>query len=155
VEFDGATFVPAPGVTYNAFRDLFYGHAAPAAAPPVTAMPSLRELKEAYSDKAPLDRRETGRLNARLALVERDCQDWYAEATKVSVAGTEIGDLIRSQIPTSADSAAHATAGSARAVKEQVRRMKEERAGAAACEPSSDPYPLNVEKELRGGGVST
>lgn len=66
-------------------------------------MPSLRELKEAYSDKATLDRRATGRLNARLALVERDCQDWYAEATKVFVAGTEIGDLIRSQIPTSAD----------------------------------------------------
>jgi hypothetical protein len=91
-------------VTYNAFRDLFYGHAAdPAATPPVTAMSSLRELKELYSDKATLDRRETGRLNARLALVERDCHDWYAEATKVFVAGTEIGDLIRSQIPTSAD----------------------------------------------------
>jgi hypothetical protein len=62
-------------------------------------MPSLREL----NDQATIDRRETSRLNARLVLVERDCQDWYAEATKVLVAGTEIGDLIRSQIPTSAD----------------------------------------------------
>ncbi|HEV7401467.1 MAG TPA: hypothetical protein VGO11_01020 [Chthoniobacteraceae bacterium] len=104
LEFDGAAFEPAPGVTYDAFRDLFHGHAAdPSATPPVAAMPSLRELKEAYSDKATLDRRETGRLNARLGLVERDCQDWYAEATKVFVAGTEIGDLIRSEVPTSDD----------------------------------------------------
>ena len=43
----------------------------------------------------------TDRLNARLGIVERDCQDWYAEATKVFVAGTEIGDLIRSDVPTS------------------------------------------------------
>jgi hypothetical protein len=101
LEFGGSAFVPAPGVTYDAFRDLFYGHPAnPAATPPVTEMPSLRQLKEDYSDKATIARRETGRLNARLAIVERDCQDWYAEATKVFVAGTEIGDLIRAQVPT-------------------------------------------------------
>ena len=45
----------------------------------------------------------TGHLNARLSIVERDCQDWYAEATKVFVEGTEIGDLIRSQVPTNGD----------------------------------------------------
>ncbi len=67
----------------------------------MTALPSLRELKETHSDKSTIDRRETGRLNAKLATVQRDCQDWYAEATKVFVAGTEIGDLIRSQVPTS------------------------------------------------------
>jgi hypothetical protein len=60
-------------------------------------------LKEAYSDKSTVDRRETGRLNAKLSTVERDCQDWYAEATKVFAAGTEIGDLIRSEIPTTSD----------------------------------------------------
>lgn len=104
LEFGGAAFTPAPGVTYAAFRELFYGHPAdPAAVPPVLAMASLRELKEAYSDKSTVDRRETGRLNAKLSTVERDCQDWYAEATKVFAAGTEIGDLIRSEIPTTSD----------------------------------------------------
>ena len=68
--------------------------------PPVTALASLRELKEDYSDKATIARRETGRLNARLGIVERDCQDCYDEATKVFVEGTEIGDLIRRQVPT-------------------------------------------------------
>lgn len=104
LEFGGAAFQPGPGLTYDGFRELFYGHAAnPGATPPVLAMPSLRELKEAYSDKSTTDRRETGRLNAKLATVERDCQDWYAEATKVFVAGTEIGDLIRAEVPTSSD----------------------------------------------------
>ena len=36
-------------------------------------------------------------------MVETDCQDWYAEAIKIFVEGTEIGDLIRSQVPTSSD----------------------------------------------------
>ena len=71
--------------------------------PPVTALASLRELKEDYSDKATIARRETGRLDARLGIVERDCQDCYAEATKVFVEGTEIGDLIRIQVPTTGD----------------------------------------------------
>ncbi len=102
LEFGGAALVPGPGLTYAGFRELFYGRAAdPAATPPVTALPSLRELKESYSDKQTIDRREAGRLNGKLATVERDCQDWYAEATKIFVAGTEIGDLIRSQVPTS------------------------------------------------------
>jgi hypothetical protein len=104
LEFGGAAFVPAPGVTYDAFRELFYGRAADAGAtPPVTALDSLRELKDAYSDASTIDRRETGRLNARLGIVERDCVDWYAEATKVFVEGTEIGDLIRSEVPVSSD----------------------------------------------------
>ena len=91
-------------MTCEGFRDLFYGHPAdPAATPHVTLMVSLRELKENFSDKATIDRRETGRLNAKLTSVQRDCQDWYAEATKVFVAGTEIGDLIRAEVPTSAD----------------------------------------------------
>ena len=102
LEFGGAAFVPAAELTYAGFRELFYGRAAdPVAVPPVTALPSLHELKEAYSDKSTIDRRETGRLNAKLSTVQRDCQDWYAEATKVFVAGTEIGDLIRSEVPTS------------------------------------------------------
>lgn len=104
LEFGGAAFIPAPGVTYAGFRELFYGRAAnPGATPPVTALPSLRELKDEYSDASTVDRREGGRLNARLMLVERDCVDWYAEATKVFVAGTEIGDLIRAEVPVSSD----------------------------------------------------
>lgn len=104
LEFGGAAFVPAPGLTYEGFRELFTGRTAdPGATPPVTALPSLRELKETYSDKQTIDRRETGRLNARLGSVERDCQDWYAEATKIFVEGTEIGDLIRAEVPTSSD----------------------------------------------------
>lgn len=102
LEFGGAAFVPSPGVTYEGFRELFAGRAAdPGATPPVTALPSLRELKEAYSDKQTIDRREAGRLNAKLSTVQRDCQDWYAEATKVFVAGSEIGDLIRAEVPSS------------------------------------------------------
>jgi hypothetical protein len=104
LEFDGAALSAGPGVTYDGFRLLFHGRAADnTVTPPITAIPSLRELKELYSDKATLDRRETGRLNARLGALERDCQDWYAEATKIFVAGTEIGDLIRSEVPTSDD----------------------------------------------------
>lgn len=104
LEFGGAAFSPGPGMTYQGFRDLFYGRAAdPGAAPPVTALASLRELKEEYSDKATVARREMGRFNKRLALIERDCVDWYAEATKVFVAGSEIGDLIRAEIPVSSD----------------------------------------------------
>ncbi|MFN0077237.1 MAG: hypothetical protein ACKVY0_12270 [Prosthecobacter sp.] len=102
LEFGGAAFAPGPGMMNEGFRELFYGRAAdPAATPPVTALPSLRELKETHSDKSTIDRRDAGRLNARQATVQRDCQDWYAEATKVFVAGTEIGDLIRSEVPTS------------------------------------------------------
>jgi hypothetical protein len=102
LEFGGEAFVPAPGLTYAGFRELFSGRAAdPAATPPVTALPSLRVLKEAYSDNSTIARRERGRLNVKLSTVERDCQDWYAEATKVFVAGTEIGDLIRAEVPTS------------------------------------------------------
>ena len=104
LEFGGAAFAPGPGLAYAAFRELFYGRAAaPGATPPVTALPALRELKEEYSDTSTVDRRETGRLNARLVMVERDAQDWYAEATRVFVAGTVNGDLIRSQVPTTAD----------------------------------------------------
>jgi hypothetical protein len=92
LEFGGAALGVGAGVTYDGFRGLFHGRAAnPTATPPVTAMPSLREPKEAYSDQATLDRRETGRLNAPLGTIQRDCQDWYAEATKVFVAGSEIG----------------------------------------------------------------
>lgn len=101
LEFGGAAFAPSPGVTYDSFRELFYGRDAdPAAVPPVTELPSLRKLKEAYSDKQTLDRREAGRLNAKLFTVQRDCQDWYAEATKVFPESTEIGVLIRTQVPT-------------------------------------------------------
>lgn len=104
LEFGGAAFVPGPGYTYEGLRALFYGRTAnPAATPPVLALASLRELKETYADKSTVARRELGRLNARLATVERDCVDWYAEATKVFPADTEIGDLIRAEVPTGAD----------------------------------------------------
>lgn len=104
LEFGGAAFVPGPGLDYESFRQLFHGHPGdPSATPPVPALPTLRDLKEAYSDLSTIDRREAGRLNAKLMTVERDCQDWYAEATKLFVAGTEIGDLIRSQVPTTTD----------------------------------------------------
>jgi hypothetical protein len=46
---------------------------------------------------------ETGTRPANSRTRERDCPDWYAEATKVFVEGTEIGDLIRSEVPTSSD----------------------------------------------------
>ena len=104
LEFGAAAFVPGPGLGYESFRHLFHGRAAdPNANPPVEALPTLRDLKEEYSDLSTIDRRETGRVNALLMRVERDCQDWYAEATKLFVAGTEIGDLIRSQVPTTTD----------------------------------------------------
>jgi hypothetical protein len=106
VEFGGAAFAPAPGndMTYDSFNALFIGRAAnPNATPPVTALPSLRTLKRAQSDAATIQRREAGRLGKRLALIEKDCQDWYAEATKYFPEGTEIGDLIRGQVPTTSD----------------------------------------------------
>jgi hypothetical protein len=92
------------GETFDAFKVLFYGRAAnPGATPPVTAIVSLRDLKKAQSDAATIDRREAGRVNKLLALIEKDCQDWYAEATRFFSAGTEIGDLIRSEVPTTSD----------------------------------------------------
>jgi hypothetical protein len=106
LEFGGAAFAPAPGpeMSFESFRALFYGRAAdPAATPPVTAIPSLRDLKKLQSDKATIDRREAGRVNKRLALIQKDCQDWYAEATRFFPEGTEIGDLIRSEVPTTTD----------------------------------------------------
>lgn len=104
LEFGGAAFVPGPGLDYETFRRLFHGDPGdPNATPPVPALPTLRDLKEEYSDLSTIDRRETGRVNALLMRVERDCQDWYAEATKLFVEGTEIGDLIRSQVPTTTD----------------------------------------------------
>jgi hypothetical protein len=106
LEFGGAAFAPAPGndMTFDAFNALFIGRTAdPDATPPVTALPSLRQLKRAQSDAATVHRREAGRLGKRLALIEKDCQDWYAEAAKYFPEGTEIGDLIRSEIPTTTD----------------------------------------------------
>jgi hypothetical protein len=61
---------------------------------------SLRVLKQALSDAVTIERREVGRLNVLLTRAERDAVDWYAEATNVFPAGTETGDLIRSDIPT-------------------------------------------------------
>ncbi len=106
LEFGGAAFAPAPGndMTYDSFNALFVGRAAnPNATPPVTALPSLRTLKRGQSDAATVQRREAGRVGKRLALIEKDCQDWYAEATRYFPVGTEIGDLIRGEIPTTSD----------------------------------------------------
>lgn len=91
----GPDFTPAPGITFAVFQRQFFGDAA--ATPPV---PSLRDLKQALSDAVTIERRETGRLNVLLNRVNRETVDWYAEATAVFPAGTETGDLIRSDIPT-------------------------------------------------------
>jgi hypothetical protein len=56
-------------------------------------------VREAFADQSTLARREQGRLNGRLTKVERDGVDWYAGATKVFAADTEIGDLIRAEVP--------------------------------------------------------
>jgi hypothetical protein len=92
----GENFAPAPGITYDGFKALLFGDAA--ATPPSS---SLRTLKQALSDAATVARRETGRLSVLLNRVETDAQQWYAEATSVFKAGTEIGDLIRSGISSS------------------------------------------------------
>ncbi len=92
----GENFAPAPGVTYDGFKTLLFGN--DAADPKI---PSLRALKQALSDAATVARRETGRLSVLLNRVENDAQQWYAEATSVFKAGTEIGDLIRSGIQSS------------------------------------------------------
>lgn len=106
LEFDGDSFAPAPGVdmTFSSFKALLHGRAAnPGATPPVTEIKSLRDLKKAQSDAATIQKRENGRVNRRMALIQKDCQDWYAEAAKFFPAGTEFGDLIRSEIPTTSD----------------------------------------------------
>lgn len=104
LEFGGTAFTPVPGVTYEGFRTLYYGKPEDTTVTPhVAAIPSLRELKEEYSDKATTDRKTLGRVNAILQRVEKDVQDWYAEATKAFVAGTEIGDLLRARVPTTTD----------------------------------------------------
>jgi hypothetical protein len=42
LEFDGTAFIPAPGVTYAGFRELFYGHPVDdTVTPPIPAVPSL------------------------------------------------------------------------------------------------------------------
>jgi len=92
----GENFAPAPGVTYDGFKKLLFGDEQ---ADP--KLPSLRALKQALSDAATVARRETGRLSVLLNRVETDAQQWYAEATSVFKAGTEIGDLIRSGIQSS------------------------------------------------------
>jgi hypothetical protein len=92
----GENFAPAPGITYDGFKNLFFGDEQ--ADPKV---PSLRALKQALSDAATVARREAGRLSVLLNRVENDAQQWYAEATSVFKAGSEIGDLIRSGISSS------------------------------------------------------
>ena len=88
-------FTPAPGITFVGFQGLFFGDEAT-----TPKSPSLRALKQALSDAVTVERREVGRLNVLLTSVERDSVDWYSEATSVFPAGTETGDLIRADIPT-------------------------------------------------------
>lgn len=95
-EFGGSAFIPAPGITYGAFEALLVGDTA--ASPEIF---SLRKLKQALSDAVTVERSKVARLNVLLTRVERDVQDWYAEATSVFIEGTEIGDLVRT-LPTTA-----------------------------------------------------
>ncbi len=90
----GPNFLPAPQVTFDSFKALLFGDTT------VTPnLPSLRQLKQALSDAATVERKKVGALSVLLARVETDAQDWYAEATSVFAEGTEIGNLIRT-IPT-------------------------------------------------------
>lgn len=100
IEFDGNAFSPAPDITFDAFSALFFGKPAKNGA---AAVPSLRDLKQAVSDAGTIERREVGRLNSLLTRTEGDCQHWYAEATSAFASGTEIGDLVRSEVPTTTD----------------------------------------------------
>lgn len=88
-------FTPAPGITFAGFQALFFGDETT-----TPKAPSLRALKQGLSDAVTVERREVGRLNVLLTSAERDAVDWYAEATSVFATGTEIGDLIRADIPT-------------------------------------------------------
>ncbi len=47
-------------------------------------------------------------MNTQGAQLEQDCVDWYGEATRVFLAGTSNGDMIRGTIPTTASSPAAA-----------------------------------------------
>lgn len=104
-EFGGAGFLPVPAmggqpaVTFESFRALLFGAPAAGGTPAVS---SLRDFKQALSDAATVERRAVGRLNVLLNRAEKDAQDWYAEATSVFPANTEVGDLVRG-IPTTAD----------------------------------------------------
>lgn len=90
----GPAFSPAPGITLDGFTTLLTGSLL--TVPPV---PSLRELKQGLSDAATRERKKVGAVSGILSRVERDAQDWYAEATSVYAAGTPNGDLIRT-VPT-------------------------------------------------------
>jgi len=101
-EFDGPAFTPGAGITFAGFEALIEG--APAApAPPEPAVSSLRQLRRTMDGKGTIFRREVGRVNALLQRVEKDCVDWYAEVTAVYAVGTEIGNLVRANVPTSSD----------------------------------------------------
>ncbi len=92
----GIAFAPLPGITYESFHALFIGAAT------TPTLPSLRDLKQALSDAATIERKKVGALSVLLNRAERDAQDWYAEALMAFPAGTANGDIIRA-IPTSTD----------------------------------------------------
>jgi hypothetical protein len=94
----GPNFAPAPEITFDGFKALLFGDAT---ANP--KRPSLRDLKQALSDAATVERREVGRVSVLLTRVERDAVDWYAEATSIYGEATEIGALLRAEIPTTSD----------------------------------------------------
>ncbi len=98
-EFNGPAFTPAAGITFAGFEALIEG--APAPAGPVVL--SLRQLRRTLDAKGTIARREVGRVNALLERVQKDGVDWYAEVTAVYAVGTEIGDLVRANVPTSSD----------------------------------------------------
>ncbi len=91
----GTAFVPAPGLTYASFMALFIG----AAGPPVVL--ALRTLKTDYKASRAAMRAAVGRYNTVINRLWDECVAWYAEATAVFPAGTDEGDLIRGEVPTS------------------------------------------------------
>ncbi len=95
----GEDFIPAPGNTFAAFRELYEGS---------ITVPTLRKLKSNYREAIAKARRAAGDFNALISRLEDECVQWYAEATAVFPAGTTNGDLIRGQIPTSYSPAAAA-----------------------------------------------
>jgi hypothetical protein len=91
-------FNPAPGKSLVDFKVQVEGLTVP---PPGVSTVSLANLKRNYKAALTKWRRSEGLLNALYSRCEDDCVGWYAEATKVWLAGTPEGDMIRNQVPTS------------------------------------------------------
>jgi hypothetical protein len=58
------------------------------------------DLQQAFSDAHAKWRKEVSTLNAMANAVEQSDEAWYADATRVFLAGTPGGEMIRSTVPT-------------------------------------------------------